>query len=500
VTIPRGLALGRLCELAGVDRASQSSEGLATTVAGVTHDSRRVSAGDLFVAISGEQHDGAVFAPDAIASGAGAVVSESTAPADCTVPWIQVADARVALAHLAASLQGDPSHELMVVGVTGTNGKTTTTYLIEAMLEHAGMRCGRMGSITYRVGDKEHVAPHTTPEASELQVMLRAMVDAGSQACVLEVSSHALALHRTDRIRFAAGVFSNLTRDHLDFHGDMSRYFAAKKRLFDGLDETAPAVVNVDDEYGRQLASQVKRPMTYRLDGPADIRPDRVRLTADGIELDTITPRGRLHLRSPLLGRANAYNLLAAAATGAALSLPFESIEDGLASVDRVPGRMDVVSQLGDDVTVLVDFAHTDDALKGLLAAARPLTRSRLVTVFGCGGDRDRTKRPLMGTVASRLSDQVIVTSDNPRSEDAADIAQDIEAGLRGGEAEWSTVLDREEAITRAIREAHAGDLVVVAGKGHEQHQVTGSRVVPFDDARVARQALAGRRSASRVG
>ena len=368
------------------------------------------------------------------------------------------------------------------------------------MLEHAGMRCGRVGSITYRVGDKEHVAPHTTPEASELQVMLRTMVDAGSQACVLEVSSHALALHRTDRIRFAAGVFSNLTRDHLDFHGDMSRYFAAKKRLFDGLDETAPAVVNVDDEYGRQLASQVKRPMTYRLDGPADIRPDRVRLTADGIELDTITPRGRLHLRSPLLGRANAYNLLAAAATGAALSLPFESIEDGLASVDRVPGRMDVVSQLGDDVTVLVDFAHTDDALKGLLAAARPLTRGRLVTVFGCGGDRDRTKRPLMGTVASRLSDQVIVTSDNPRSEDAADIAQDIEAGLRGGEAEWSTVLDREEAITRAIREAHAGDLVVVAGKGHEQHQVTGSRVVPFDDARVARQALAGRRSASRVG
>ena len=500
MTMPRAMSLGRLCAQAGVDHAGLSPEGLALTVAGVTHDSRRVSAGDLFVAISGKQHDGAMFAPGAIEGGAGAVVSESAAPTDCSVPWLQVGDARIALAQLSAALQGDPSHELVVVGVTGTNGKTTTTYLIGAMLEHASIRCGRVGSISYRVGDDEHPAPRTTPEASELQLMLRAMVDKGCQGCVLEASSHALALHRTDRIRFAAGVFTNLTRDHLDFHGDMSHYFAAKKQLFDGLDESAPAVINIDDEYGRQLASQVQKPVTYRLEGQADVRPDRVSLTADGIELDVITPRGRLRLRSPLLGRANAYNLLAAAATGAALALPFKSIEDGLASVDRVPGRMDVVSRPDDDVTVLVDFAHTDDALKSLLAAARPLTRGRLITVFGCGGDRDRTKRPLMGTVASRLSDRVVVTSDNPRSEDPADIAHDVEAGHGGGNAEWITILDRAEAITRAIREAHAGDLVVVAGKGHEQHQVTGSRVVPFDDARVARQALAGRRSESPVG
>ena len=326
-----------------------------------------------------------------------------------------------------------------------------------------------LSSVSYRVGadDEQTAATHTTPEAPDLQVAPSSRWStSGSRACVMEVSSHALALHRVDEIGFDAVVFTNLTRDHLDFHGDMSSYFAAKRKLFSTLSHTSPAILNVDDKYGQLLAKDASRPVTYAITSPADVRPERLDLSLTGLEIDVRTPRGTLHIRSRLLGRYNAYNLLGAAATGAALSLPFRAIESGLASVESVPGRMEVVSGSDDDIGVVVDFAHTDDALKSLLDAVKPLARGRVITVFGCGGDRDRTKRPLMGTVASRLSDMVVLTSDNPRSEDPAAIAQDIEAGLAAGETTWVTVLDREEAITRALVEARPGDLVVLAGKG----------------------------------
>jgi UDP-N-acetylmuramoyl-L-alanyl-D-glutamate--2,6-diaminopimelate ligase len=493
------VTLGQLCERSGLGRAT-GGDASDTPVTGVVYDSRVVKTGDLFVAVQGEHFDGAAFVNDARARGAVAVVAQGVQPSTFDAPWIQVDNARATMAVLAAALHGDPSHELLVVGTTGTNGKTTTTYLIEAILEAAGIACGRVSSVSYRVGQDEQLAERTTPESPDLQAMMRKMVDAGCRACVMEVSSHALDLHRADAIRFGVAVFTNLTRDHLDFHGDMPRYFAAKRQLFDMLADTSPAVINIDDQYGRELSAAVARPVTYAIDAAADVRPERLDLSLLGMELDVRTPRGPLRLRSALLGRINAYNVLAAAATGAALSLSFRAIEQGLAAVERVPGRMEIVSSATDDVSVLIDFAHTDDALRGLLETVRPLARERLITVFGCGGGRDTTKRSLMGTVAGRLSDVVVLTSDNPRSEDPAAIVNDIELGLTGGNTPWSSVLDREEAITGAICEARPGDLVVVAGKGHERYQVVGTRSLPFEDVAVARAALKHRRSRSRVG
>ena len=463
-------------------------------------DSRAVEPGDLFVALRGQHLNGVVFAEDALARGAVAVVAEDIPQAGFNAFWIQVDDARVAMAVLAATFHADPSRDLLVIGTTGTNGKTTTTYLVEGILEEGGISCGRISSVSYRVGNRETVAERTTPESPQLQRLMREMVTEGCRACVMEVSSHALELHRVDAIRFDAALFTNLTRDHLDFHGDMSRYFAAKSQLFHMLADTAPAIINVDDDYGRQLATTVARPVTYAMDGVADITPERIDLSLDGIELDVRTPRGPLHLRSPLLGRNNAYNVLAAAATGAALALPFRTIERGIGAVDRVPGRMEVVSTASDDVNVLVDFAHTDDALKGLLETARQFAKGQLIAVFGCGGDRDTTKRPLMGAVASRLSDRVILTSDNPRSEDPQSIIKDIERGLVEDNTPWEVELDREQAIVGAIGSARSGDLVVVAGKGHERHQVIGTSTLPFEDVAVVRNALIRRRSHSRVG
>lgn len=493
------MTIGQLCERSGLGLAT-GGDVSDTVVTGVVYDSRVVKTGDLFVAVQGEHFDGAAFADDALARGAVAVVAQDVQPGTFDAPWIQVDDARATMAVLAAAFHGNPSHELLVVGTTGTNGKTTTTYLIEAILEAAGIACGRISSVSYRVGQDERSAEHTTPESPDLQAMMRKMVDTGCRACVVEVSSHALDLRRADAIRFGVAVFTNLTSDHLDFHGDMSRYFAAKCQLFDMLADTSPAVINIDDQYGRELSAAVTRPVTYAIDAVADVQTERLDLSVGGIELDVRMPRGSLRLRSALLGRINAYNVLAAAATGVALSLSSRAIEQGLAAVERVPGRMEVVSSAADDVSALVDFAHTDDALRGLLETVRPLARGRLITVFGCGGDRDTTKRSLMGTVAGRLSDLVVLTSDNPRSEDPAAIVSDIELGLTGGDTPWSTVLDREEAVTRAIREARPGDLVVVAGKGHERYQLVGMRALPFEDSAVVRAALKCRRSRSQVG
>lgn len=485
-----------------VDAGSRAAAGarLDRPVNRVACDSRTVEAGDIFVAIAGQRHDGARFADEAVRRGAAAVVAESAGPPACGAPWLRVADARAALAALAAAAWGHPSRELVVVGTTGTNGKTTTTYLLEGVLEDAGYPCGRVSSVAHRAAGEEESAVRTTPEAPDLQALLRRMVERGCRACALEVSSHALAQRRVDGIRFSAAVFTNLSHDHLDFHGDMDSYFEAKKRLFGMVDRTAPAVVNVDDRRGQQLAAEARRPVTYAIDTAADVRPVRMELSTEGTKLDLRTPRGALQLQSALIGRGNTYNILAAAAAGAALDLPLRAIHGGIAAVTHVPGRMQVVSGREDAVTVVVDFAHTSDALRGLLETARGLTRGRLVTVFGCGGDRDRAKRPLMGVVAGRLSDFVVVTSDNPRSEDPARIAADIVRGSAAEPARQATVLDRKAAITRAIRDADDGDVVVIAGKGHERYQECKGRFVRFDDRAVARQALAGRRAGQQTG
>ena len=479
-------------------------------VTAVTYDSRQVTPGTVFVALRGVNADGTRFAPQAIANGAAAIVAETAAPAGTSVPWIQVPSARPALAELAAAFYGNPSDELVLVGITGTNGKTTTSYVLASIFEAAGIKCGRIGTIGYRVGEKELDAARTTPEAPQLQQMLRGMVTEGLGACVMEVSSHALALRRADSLRFAAGVFTNLTRDHLDFHGDMEAYFGAKRRLFEILPEGAVGVINVDDRRGADLVATARRPVTYAIDAAADVRPGPLTFTLDGLEFEIRTPRGTLHVRSPLVGRPNAYNILAAAATAMALDLPFSAIEAGVTRLENVPGRFQVVSETADDVRVIVDYAHTDDALKNLLETARPLANGRVVTVFGCGGDRDRTKRPLMGAVAARLSDLVIVTSDNPRSEDPERIIDEIRRGIvmpadriapKGQQKGTPSlaIVDRREAIEKAIKDARRGDLVLIAGKGHEKYQVIGDRTLPFDDVDVARAALARRRSGSRV-
>ena len=496
-------SLGDLLARARIDRpAGAGAALLARPVTGLAYDSRAVTAGAIFVAIRGARHDGATFAGDACDRGACAVIAESDPPVGSGVPWIRVPDARAALAAVAAAFHRDPSRTLRVVGTTGTNGKTTTTYLLESILEHSDIPTGRISTVAHRTAaGEERQAERTTPEAADVQALLAGMRDNGARACVMEVSSHALALRRVDHVRFAAAVFTNLTRDHLDFHGDMEAYFAAKRRLFESLPSDAPAVINADDEYGRRLLGDVGRPVTYGLEAAADVSAQQLDVSWSGISMDACSPAGTLRLRSPLLGRFNAYNVLAAAAAAASLDVPARGIEAGVRALETVPGRMEVVTGDADDVTVIVDFAHTDAALRGTLEAIRSLAEGRLVTVFGCGGGRDVPKRSLMGAVAARLSDRVVLTSDNPRSEDPRAIIEDIERGLpRDGTPPWLAIVDREEAISRAVCDARPGEVVVVAGKGHEEHQVIGSRRVPFRDVSVARTALARRRAGAGAG
>ena len=483
--------------------------GLDAICTGITHDSRSVGAGTLFVALKGLKADGVGFAAQAVAAGAAGVVAErqpggsrlrhGSGEAGGDVPWIVVSDARLALALLAAEFHGHPSREMPVVGITGTNGKTTTAYLVSAIFEAAGMRPGLMGTVVYRIGTREFAATRTTPEAPDVQRFLRQMVDAGSRACVMEVSSHALALRRVDGIRFAAAVFTNLTRDHLDFHGDMESYFTAKRRLFDMLPAGAPALINADDPRAAALIEMPGTPVTYGIARPADVRPGPLSFTIDGLAFDVTTPRGTVRVRSKLVGRPNVYNILAAVGTTAALGVPLEAIEQGLLQLPGVPGRFELASRLGeDDIVVVIDYAHTDDALRNLLETARPLASRGLITVFGAGGDRDRTKRPLMGMVAARLSDLVVITSDNPRSEDPARIIEEVKRGAapetRQRNAEVVAIADRRDAIQHAIDRAGAGDMVLIVGKGHEKYQEINGHVHPFDDVAVAREALAARR------
>jgi UDP-N-acetylmuramoyl-L-alanyl-D-glutamate--2,6-diaminopimelate ligase len=479
--------------------AAARPDAAAGVVTGIAYDSRAVIPGEVFVALKGQHADGTAFARQAIDRGAAVVVSEEAAPADVNLPWAIVGDARLAMAVLAATFYRHPSREMRVIGITGTNGKTTTAYLVASIFEAAGIRCGVLGTVAYRIGAEVREATRTTPEAPDLQALMREMVDRQCGACAMEVSSHALSLRRVDAITFAAAVFTNLTRDHLDFHADMDDYFRAKRRLFELLPRDAPGVVNLDDPRGPTLAEAGGLLTTYAISRAADVMPGPLSFSLDGLAFDVRTPRGPVHVRSKLVGRPNVYNILGAVATATALDVPVAAIERGLESLDGVPGRFQVVSGAADEVTVIVDYAHTDDALRNLLETARPLARGRLITVLGCGGDRDRTKRPLMGAVAGRLSDLIVVTSDNPRSEDPNRIIEEIQRGItadtrRGSAQAVLAIVDRGAAIAKAIELAQPGDLVLVAGKGHEKYQVIGDRVLPFDDVAVAREAL-GRRS-----
>jgi UDP-N-acetylmuramoyl-L-alanyl-D-glutamate--2,6-diaminopimelate ligase len=500
-----GELLRALDRVPGLAHSPLTSSGTALEVqcTGVTHDSRRAGRGAIFVALVGLKANGAVFAPQAIAAGAAAIVAEAPAPDGVSVPWIVVNDARLALAWLSAEFFHHPSREMSVVGITGTNGKTTTSFLLSAILDAAGIPCGLMGTVTYRIGDRAFDATRTTPEAPDLQAFMRDMVAGGCGACAMEVSSHALALKRVDGIQFAAAVFTNLTRDHLDFHTDMEDYFAAKRRLFEMLPADAPALINADDPRGASLADVVRRPVTYGINKTADVSPGPLSYTLAGLDFQVRTPRGSVNVRSRLVGKPNVYNILGAVGTAVELGVPIEAIEEGLQRLPGVPGRFEVVSSTADDVTVVVDYAHTDDALRNLLETARPMAMRRLITVFGAGGDRDRTKRPLMGMVAARLSDVVVITSDNPRGEDPERIIEEVKRGAdaetRKSNASIVTEADRREAILQAVRDASPGDVVLIAGKGHEKYQEIGGRKLAFDDIEVAREALEARRVRSRA-
>jgi UDP-N-acetylmuramoyl-L-alanyl-D-glutamate--2,6-diaminopimelate ligase len=475
---------------AGAAGPAPARSGGDVEVSALAYDNRRVGPGTLFFCVPGFTRDGHDFAADAVARGAAALVVER--PLGLGVPEVVVASVRAAMAPAAARFHGDPSAQLDVVGITGTNGKTTTAFLLRALLEGAGRQCGLLGTVTSFVGGVERPVERTTAEAIELQRDLRAMVDGGDVACAIEVSSHALELHRADAVRFAVALFTNLTQDHLDFHPTMEDYFAAKRGLFIGLHPPPrAAVVNVDDPYGRRLAQDVPEALTFAIDRAATYRAIDVETGFDGSRFTALTPEGPIALRTPLPGRFNVQNVLGAVAAVRALGIELEAIAAALPQAGRVPGRFEPVEE-GQPFAVLVDYAHTPDSLENVLGAARELTDGRVHCVFGCGGDRDRGKRPQMGAIAARLADRAIVTSDNPRSEDPEAIVREILAGTgAAGHVSWD--LDRRAAITTAIAGAAAGDVVVIAGKGHEQGQeYAEGRKVPFDDVAVAREALRG--------
>ena len=460
----------------------------------IAYDSRRVKPGSLFVAIRGEKADGNQFVPDALTRGAVAIISEQPIPASLPkkFPWIKVAEARKALAIVAANYFGRPAEVLKLIGVTGTNGKTTTSYLVDSILRAAGCRVALLGTIGHRLVVETRPAANTTPESLDLQEFLDDVVLAGGTHAVLEASSHALAMDRLWGCPFAVAIFTNLTRDHLDYHKTLEEYFGAKRRLFQGTGASAPgaSVINRDDEYGRQLAGLSAKTLTYGLEPGADITTRKPALTVSGIDCTVDTPVGKIEVHSKLVGRTNVYNILAAVGAAVALGLSRELIARGIEQLTAVPGRFERIDA-GQPFLVVVDYAHTDDALRNLLATAKDLNPAgRIITLFGCGGDRDRTKRPLMGEAVGRGSDIVVLTSDNPRSEDPLLIINDAIVGLQRTKAKCLIEPDRKRAIEIALDEARPGDTVLLAGKGHETQQTLRDRTIPFDDREIARSIL----------
>ena len=460
----------------------------------VACDSRKVQPRALFFALHGAKADGNTFIRDAVSRGAVAIVSEESAPAaiPASVVWIQAREARKALAVTAANFFGHPAKALQLVAVTGTNGKTTTTSLVDAVVKASGAKTGLFGTIAYHTPLGEYPAPNTTPESVDLQGFLAEIRDAGGRFAVLEASSHSLALDRLWGCHFAAAVFTNLTREHMDYHKTFEDYFAAKKRLFEGTGAGVPevAVINTDDEYGKRLSGLAKKTVSYGLESDADITTKKFQLTFNGLAFTAQTPGGKVQVASPLVGRINVYNILAAIGAAQALGLSAEIIEAGIRSLESFSGRFQRID-LGQPFFVVVDYAHTDDALENLIRTARELNpKGRIITLFGCGGGKDRTKRPVMGEVTGRLSDLTILSSDNPRTEDPLKIISDIIVGLQKTAGKYLIEPDREKAIGVAMDEAHAGDIVLLAGKGHENYQILADRTLEFDDRDMARRAL----------
>ena len=479
----------RKVELDALIRALAPSEvtgALPVEIGDLAYDTRRVTAGALYFCVPGRRVDGHDLAWEAIERGAVALVVER--PLEVGVPQLVVVDSRAAMAVAADAFFGEPTKELEIAGVTGTNGKTTTAILLRAMLESGRSTAGLVGTIEWIVGGEHRPAPFTTPEAIDLQRLFREMLQKGDRSAAVEASSHGSALGRLDRVRFAALVFTNLSQDHLDLHGTMDDYFQAKRRLFTGA-QPPPAAVNVGDEWGRRLASELadvhRAPLvTFGLDDDAEVRPEGLEVAADGSRFRA----AGIDIETPLRGLFNVENVLGVIAAGLLLDLDEDAIAAGIAGVAGVPGRFEAVDE-GQAFSVIVDYAHTPDSLETVLRAARGLGDGRVIVVFGAGGDRDRGKRPLMGRVAVEFADHVIVTSDNPRSEEPVAIIADV---LQGTGVDVEMDPDRRAAIVRAIGLAEAGDVVVIASKGHEQGQEIAGVLHPFDDRTVAREALAG--------
>jgi UDP-N-acetylmuramoyl-L-alanyl-D-glutamate--2,6-diaminopimelate ligase len=462
-------------------------------ITSLCYDSREASPGGLFVAVRGKAVDGHSFIEQAIDRGAIAIVAEEPGLTQ-RVTHIQVADSRDALARLAAAFYSNPSKRLRMIGVTGTNGKTTTTFLLKHLLEKAGQRTGLIGTVSYEIGERVLPAIRTTPESLDLQSILAQCVDAGCTSVVMEVSSIALELNRVDGINFRAAIFTNLTQDHLDFHPGMKEYFEAKARLFAGLRDSEgknrTAIINVDDAYGQQLIARFGRDVpivTFGMGARADFRASNFKIEPTGTSYQLDTKGKSFLVRLPLIGRVNIYNSLAALAAIHAVGLDVRTAVLALARAPQVPGRLEAIPARR-QFQVFVDYAHTDDALLNVIKTCRDLNPNRLIVVFGCGGNRDKSKRPLMGAAADQNADYTIITSDNPRKEDPAQIIRDIEAGFRS--KRFESILDRRQAITRAIQLAHPRDIVLIAGKGHEKYQEFADRTIPFDDLEVATRAL----------
>jgi UDP-N-acetylmuramoyl-L-alanyl-D-glutamate--2,6-diaminopimelate ligase len=465
-------------------------------VVSVACDSRKVAGGAMFFALPGDKVDGKKFVSDALGRGARVIASSAARPADlgAEVTWVELAlgKERRALAQAAANFYGHPGEALKLVGITGTNGKTTTTFLVDSILQAAGFTSGLVGTTGYRTPQGSRKASNTTPESLDLQEMFAEVRDAGGSHAVLEVSSHALAFERVWGCHFAVAIFTNLTRDHLNFHKTFEEYFAAKRKLFEGMGAGAPdvAVINADDSYATRLAGLAKRTLTYGLKGDADLTAKKFALSFNGLEFTAQTPAGKVEVRSPLVGRINVYNILAAIGAGIGLEIPVAKIEEGIANLALVPGRFQQIDE-GQPFHVVVDYAHADDAMRNLIATARELNPSgSIITVFGAGGERDRSTRPLMGEAAGSLSDLVILTSDNPRTEDPLRIINDVVVGLQKVNGNYRIEQDRETALEMAFDEAKAGDIVLLAGKGHENSQILRDRTFEFDDREKARAIL----------
>ncbi|HEY5705347.1 MAG TPA: UDP-N-acetylmuramoyl-L-alanyl-D-glutamate--2,6-diaminopimelate ligase [Terrimicrobiaceae bacterium] len=482
-----------LLKLLDATEVTESNADPQTWIETLCCDSRRAGPGTLFFALRGARTDGAQFVAQAIEKGAVAIVSDAALPA-CAPSFIRVPDARAAMADMAAAFYGNPADKLKVMGATGTNGKTTTTFLVKHLLDCAQRRCGLIGTVKYCIGESERDAPRTTPESLDLQELLAQMLDAGNKAVAMEVSSHALVQHRARAIDFDTAVFTNLTQDHLDYHKTMEQYFEAKAALFDGLaaqrKKKARAIINIDDRYGHRLSERFRRKIpviTYGQRVGSDFRATDVRFDATGSTYH-LQAKGRSYLvRSPLIGSFNIYNSLAAIGAAASMGMELRAAVAAIANAPQIPGRLERVPAKR-SFQVFVDYAHTEDALRSVLRTLRELRPNRLITVFGCGGDRDRAKRPLMAAASEESSDWSILTSDNPRTEDPAQILSEMRAGFRA--SRYEEIPDRTQAIRKAVKIAGAGDIVLIAGKGHETYQEFADRRVPFDDSAVARRAI----------